>query len=79
MASRLAGKIPLCYNIFKTKRKRRMKKMKSKTMKLLLSLTRVLCVALALPGLSAGADYVNSFEAGTDIGSIQVFSSNFVI
>ena len=56
-----------------------MKKMKSKTMKLLLSLTLVLCVALALPGLSAGADYVNSFEAGTDIGSIQVFSSNLVI
>lgn len=53
--------------------------MKSKTMKLLLSLTLVLCVALALPGLSAGADYVNSFEAGTDIGSIQVFSSNLVI
>ena len=48
-------------------------------MKLLLSLTLVLCVALALPGLSAGADYVNSFEAGTDIGSIQVFSSNLVI
>lgn len=39
----------------------------------------MLCVALALPGLSAGADYVNSFEAGTDIGSIQVFSSNLVI
>ena len=56
-----------------------MKKMKSKTMKLLLSLTLVLCVALALPGLSAGADYVNSFEVGTDIGSIQVFSSNLVI
>ena len=53
--------------------------MKSKTLKLLLSLTLVLCVALALPGLSAGADYVNSFEAGTDIGSIQVFSSNLVI
>lgn len=53
--------------------------MKSKTMKLLLSLTLVLCVALALPGLSAGADYVNSFEVGTDIGSIQVFSSNLVI
>ena len=53
--------------------------MKSKTMKLLLSLTLVLCVALALPGLSAGADYVNSFEAGTDIGSVQVFSSNLVI
>ena len=53
--------------------------MKSKTMKLLLSLTLVLCVALALPGLSADADYVNSFEAGTDIGSIQVFSSNLVI
>ena len=56
-----------------------MKKMKRKTLKLLLSLTLVLCVALALPGLSAGADYVNSFEAGTDIGSIQVFSSNLVI
>ena len=53
--------------------------MKRKTLKLLLSLTLVLCVALALPGLSAGADYVNSFEAGTDIGSIQVFSSNLVI
>lgn len=56
-----------------------MKKMKRKTLKLLLSLTLVLCLALALPGLSAGADYVNSFEAGTDIGSIQVFSSNLVI
>ena len=53
--------------------------MKRKTLKLLLSLTLVLCVALALPGLSAGADYVNSFEAGSDIGSIQVFSSNLVI
>ena len=53
--------------------------MKRKTLKLLLSLTLVLCVALALPGLSAGADYVNSFEAGKDIGSIQVFSSNLVI
>ena len=53
--------------------------MKRKTLKLLLSLMLVLCVALALPGLSAGADYVNSFEAGTDIGSIQVFSSNLVI
>ena len=53
--------------------------MKRKTLKLLLSLTLVLCAALALPGLSAGADYVNSFEAGTDIGSIQVFSSNLVI
>ena len=53
--------------------------MKRKTLKLLLSLTLVLCVALALPGLSAGADYVNSFEVGTDIGSIQVFSSNLVI
>ena len=53
--------------------------MKRKTLKLLLSLTLVLCVALALPGLSAGADYVNNFEAGTDIGSIQVFSSNLVI
>lgn len=53
--------------------------MKKQTLKLLLSLTLVLCVALALPGLSAGADYVNSFEAGTDIGSIQVFSSNLVI
>ena len=53
--------------------------MKRKTLKLLLSLTLVLCVALAMPGLSAGADYVNSFEAGKDIGSIQVFSSNLVI
>ena len=53
--------------------------MKRKTLKLLLSLTLVLCVALTLPGLSAGADYVNSFEAGKDIGSIQVFSSNLVI
>lgn len=53
--------------------------MKRKTLKLMLSLTLVLCVALALPGLSAGADYVNSFEAGKDIGSIQVFSSNLVI
>ena len=53
--------------------------MKKQTLKLLLSLTLVLCVALALPGLSAGADYVNSFEAGTDIGSIQVFSSNIII
>ena len=53
--------------------------MKRKILKLLLSLTLVLCVALALPGLSAGADYVNSFEVGSDIGSIQVFSSNLVI
>lgn len=53
--------------------------MKRKTLKLLLSLTLVLCMALALPGLSAAADYVNSFEAGKDIGSIQVFSSNLVI
>ena len=53
--------------------------MKKQTLKLLLSLTLVFCVVLALPGLSASADYVNSFEAGTDIGSIQVFSSNLVI
>ena len=53
--------------------------MKSKTMKLLLSLTLVLCVALALPGLSAGADYVNSFEAGTDIGSNCIIGAGAVV
>ena len=49
--------------------------MKRSTFRLVLTLALMVCIAMALPGLSASADYVGSYSVGQNIGSVQVFSS----
>ncbi|MDO4989541.1 MAG: hypothetical protein Q4E45_03450 [Eubacteriales bacterium] len=49
--------------------------MKKQTLKWALALVLIVCIAAALPGLSAAADNIGSFTVGQDIGTLLVYAS----
>ena len=49
--------------------------MKRQTLKWVLAMALIVCVAAALPGLSAAADNLGEFTVGQDIGTLLVYAS----
>ena len=55
------------------------KKMKKQSFKIFLILVLSVCIAMALPGLSAAADYLGEFTEGEAIGTVKFYSSSLPI
>ncbi|MBO5497453.1 MAG: hypothetical protein J5967_08630, partial [Oscillospiraceae bacterium] len=53
--------------------------MKKQSFKIFLILVLSVCIAMALPGLSAAADYLGEFTEGESIGTVKFYSSSLPI
>ncbi len=53
--------------------------MKKQTLKWMLVLVLIVCIAAALPGLSAAADNIGNFTVGQDIGTMLIYTSPLTI
>ena len=53
--------------------------MKKQSFKIFLILVLSVCIAMALPGLSAAADYLGEFTEGEAIGTVKFYSSSLPI
>ena len=65
-------------NIFRQKQ-RRLIKMKNPRYRVILILALALCIAFALPGLSASAENVGSFTVGQEMGWVEFYSGSLPI